>query len=96
MARPDLADELEAQFKRALENGAEIILPLERISENEFKPGLIRVQEGNPILKEELFGPLGMVMIAKMMKKHYKLPMIFLSDFPIQFGQKIKTVSYFY
>jgi succinate-semialdehyde dehydrogenase/glutarate-semialdehyde dehydrogenase len=25
MARPDLADELEAQFKRALENGAEII-----------------------------------------------------------------------
>jgi succinate-semialdehyde dehydrogenase/glutarate-semialdehyde dehydrogenase len=48
-----------------LENGAEIIIPLERISENEFKPGLIRVQEGNPILKEELFGPLGMVMIAK-------------------------------
>jgi succinate-semialdehyde dehydrogenase/glutarate-semialdehyde dehydrogenase len=65
MARPDLADELEAQFKRALENGAEIIIPLERISKNEFKPGLIRVQEGNPILKEELFGPLGMVMIAK-------------------------------
>ncbi|MDN5478869.1 MAG: aldehyde dehydrogenase family protein [Chryseobacterium sp.] len=65
MARPDLADELEAQFNRALENGAEIIMPLERISENEFRPGLIRVQVGNPILKEELFGPLGMVMIAK-------------------------------
>lgn len=65
MARADLADELEAQFNRALENGAEIIIPLERISENEFKPGLIRVQKGNPILKEELFGPLGMVMIAK-------------------------------
>jgi succinate-semialdehyde dehydrogenase/glutarate-semialdehyde dehydrogenase len=41
-----------------LENGAEIILPLERISENEFKPGLIRVQEGNPILKEELLALL--------------------------------------
>lgn len=65
MARPDLADELEAQFNRALENGAEIIIPLERVSENEFKPGLIRVQEGNPILKEELFGPLGMIMTAK-------------------------------
>ncbi|ASW75796.1 aldehyde dehydrogenase [Chryseobacterium piperi] len=65
MARPDLADDLENQFNKALENGAEIIIPLERISENEFNPGLIRVKEGNPILQEELFGPLGMVMIAK-------------------------------
>lgn len=65
MARPDLADDLEQQFKKALENGAEIIIPLERISDVEFKPGLIRVKEGNPILEEELFGPLGMVMIAK-------------------------------
>jgi succinate-semialdehyde dehydrogenase/glutarate-semialdehyde dehydrogenase len=65
MARPDLADDLENQFKKALENGAEIIIPLERISDTEFTPGLIRVQEGNPILQEELFGPLGMVMIAK-------------------------------
>lgn len=65
MARPDLADDLENQFKKALENGAEIIIPLERISANEFNPGLIRVQEGNPILQEELFGPLGMVMVAK-------------------------------
>lgn len=65
MARPDLADDLEKQFRRALENGAEIILPLERVSDNEFKPGLIRVKEGNPILQEELFGPLGMVMTAR-------------------------------
>jgi succinate-semialdehyde dehydrogenase/glutarate-semialdehyde dehydrogenase len=65
MARPDLADDLEKQFEKALEHGAEIMIPLERISDNEFKPGLIRVQPGNPILREELFGPLGMVMIAK-------------------------------
>ena len=65
MARPDLADDLEKQYQKALENGAEIILPLERISANEFKPGLIKVQEGNPILQEELFGPLGMIMFAK-------------------------------
>jgi len=65
MARPDLADDLEKQFKKALENGAEIIIPLERISDVEFIPGLIRVKAGNPILEEELFGPLGMVMIAK-------------------------------
>lgn len=65
MARPDLADDLENQFKKALENGAEIIIPLERISDTEFNPGLIRIQEGNPILQEELFGPLGMIMTFK-------------------------------
>ncbi|AZA52237.1 aldehyde dehydrogenase family protein [Chryseobacterium sp. G0201] len=65
MARPDLADDLENQFKKALENGAEIIIPLERISDTEFNPGLIRVQEGNSILQEELFGPLGMIMTFK-------------------------------
>ncbi|MCD0456777.1 aldehyde dehydrogenase family protein [Chryseobacterium sp. LC2016-27] len=64
MARPDLADDLEKQYQKALDHGAEVIIPLERISENEFIPGLIRVEEGNPILQEELFGPLGMVMIA--------------------------------
>ena len=64
MARPDLADDLEKQYQKALDHGAEAIIPLERISENEFIPGLIRVEEGNPILQEELFGPLGMVLIA--------------------------------
>lgn len=65
MARPDLADDLEKQYQKALDYGAEAIIPLERISENEFNPGLIRVEEGNPILQEELFGPLGMIMIAE-------------------------------
>ena len=65
MARPDLADDLEKQYQKALDHGAEVIIPLERISENAFMPGLIRVKEGNPILQEELFGPLGMVMIAE-------------------------------
>lgn len=65
MARPDLASDLLKQYKKALKNGAKIILPLEKISESVLKPGLIEVQAGNPILQEELFGPLGMVMIAK-------------------------------
>lgn len=65
MARPDLADDLEKQYQKALDNGAEALIPLERISDTEFKPGLIIVKEGNPILQEELFGPLGMVMIAQ-------------------------------
>lgn len=65
MARADLADDLEKQYQKALDHGAEIIIPLERISDNEFNPGLMSVKEGNPILQEELFGPLGMVMIAQ-------------------------------
>jgi succinate-semialdehyde dehydrogenase/glutarate-semialdehyde dehydrogenase len=65
MARADLADDLEKQYQKALDNGAEALIPLERISDTEFNPGLISVKEGNPILQEELFGPLGMVMIAE-------------------------------
>ncbi|SDM32335.1 aldehyde dehydrogenase family protein [Chryseobacterium taihuense] len=65
MAKSDLADDLEKQYQKALAHGAVVILPLERISDNEFNPGLIRVEEENPILQEELFGPLGMVMIAE-------------------------------
>ncbi|BEV04603.1 aldehyde dehydrogenase family protein [Chryseobacterium gambrini] len=87
MARPDLADELEKQFQKALEYGAEIILPLERISENEFIPGLIRVQEGNPILQEELFGPLGMVMIAKNDEEALKMA----NDIPFGLSNSVWT-----
>ena len=64
MAREDLADELEKQYNKAVEDGAMVLLPLKRISSNEFLPGLLLVNEGNPILKEELFGPVGMVLIA--------------------------------
>lgn len=73
MARADLADDLEKQYQKALDNGAEAIIPLERISENEFNPGLIRVEEGNLILQEELFGPLGMIMIAESDKDALKM-----------------------
>ena len=65
MARPDLATELINQYEKALKFGAKIILPLEQISESVLKPGLIAVKPGNPILQEELFGPLGIVMVAK-------------------------------
>ncbi len=46
MARADLADDLEKQYQKALDHGAEIIIPLERISDNEFNPGLMSVKEG--------------------------------------------------
>ncbi|MDR6405845.1 MULTISPECIES: aldehyde dehydrogenase family protein [Chryseobacterium] len=87
MARPDLANDLEKQFKKALENGAEIMIPLERISDHEFKPGLIRVYEGNPILQEELFGPLGMVMVAKNDEEALKMA----NDIPFGLSNSVWT-----
>ena len=65
MAREDLADELEKQYQMAIAHGAEIILPLERLDEISFRPGLLKMNEGNPVLDEELFGPLGMILKAK-------------------------------
>ena len=87
MARPDLADELEKQYKKALNFGAEIILPLKRISKTEFIPGLIKVKTGNPILQEEIFGPLGMVMIAKDDKHALKLA----NDIPFGLSNSVWT-----
>ena len=65
MAREDLADDLEKQYQKAVENGAEIILPLVRLDKISFQPGLLKMNVGNPILDEELFGPVGMVLEAK-------------------------------
>ncbi|WP_027384106.1 aldehyde dehydrogenase family protein [Epilithonimonas caeni] len=87
MARPDLADELEGQYKKALKHGAEVVLALERISENEFRPGIIRVKEGNPILQEELFGPLAILMIGKDDEEILKLA----NDIPFGLGNAVWT-----
>ncbi|WP_312822235.1 aldehyde dehydrogenase family protein [Epilithonimonas sp.] len=87
MARPDLADELESQYKKALKNGAEVVLALERISENEFRPGIIRVKEGNPILQEELFGPLAILMVGKDDDEILKLA----NDIPFGLGNAVWT-----
>lgn len=87
MARPDLADELESQYKKALKNGAEVVLALERISESEFRPGIILVKEGNPILQEELFGPLAMLMVGKDDEEILKLA----NDIPFGLGNSVWT-----
>lgn len=87
MARPDLADELESQYKKALRNGAEVVLALERISESEFRPGIILVKEGNPILQEELFGPLAMLMVGKDDAEILKLA----NDIPFGLGNSVWT-----
>lgn len=65
MAREDLATDLDNQYQAALKNGAEIILPLEKINTSAFKPGILKMNNGNPINDEELFGPLAMVFSGK-------------------------------
>lgn len=87
MARPDLADELVKQYEMALHAGAEIILPLQRLSPTVLMPGLIKVKKGNPILEEEVFGPLGMVMIAKDDQEALKLA----NDIPFGLANSVWT-----
>lgn len=89
MARADLADDLLKQYEKALEHGAEVILPLEKISDNEFKPGLIAVKEGNPILQEELFGPLGMVLFGDSDEELLKLA----NDIPFGLSNAVWTAD---
>ncbi len=65
LASKSFADELQQQYEKALEHGAEIIIPLERVDDISFKPGLIKMNLDNPMIDEELFGPLGMIVSAK-------------------------------
>lgn len=87
MARPDLADELENQYHFAIENGAEVVLPLTRVSDVAFLPGLILVEENNPILGQELFGPLGVIMKAKDMQHALALA----NDIPFGLSNSVWT-----
>lgn len=64
MAREDLADGLTEQYQKAIENGAQPLVALTRVGSSGFEPGLIEVNASNPVLGEELFGPLGMVLKA--------------------------------
>ena len=65
MAREDLATELQKQYEKAIAKGAKILTPLKKKGKMAFQPGLIEVKPSNPILEEELFGPLGMILKAK-------------------------------
>jgi succinate-semialdehyde dehydrogenase/glutarate-semialdehyde dehydrogenase len=51
-------------------------LPLERISKAGFKPGILKMNEENPINDEELFGPLAMVYSGNLMKNCLQLLII--------------------
>lgn len=65
MAREDLAEDLAIQYRKAVENGAKVILPLENVGNMAFNPGILGMNIDNPIFQEELFGPLAMVFKAK-------------------------------
>ncbi|MEP6844381.1 MAG: NAD-dependent succinate-semialdehyde dehydrogenase [Panacibacter sp.] len=65
MARIDLAEKVEEQFKTSLNKGAHLITGGERNSCN-FTPALlVNVQEGMPAFEEELFGPVASIIEAK-------------------------------
>lgn len=65
MARLDLAEKIEKQFKASLSKGAQLVTGGERNNCN-FTPALLAyVAEGMPAFDEEVFGPMASIIEAK-------------------------------
>lgn len=68
MARQDLQKEVLRQIRTALDFGAKFLAggPYEKCSSGYagVTPVLLEVQEDNPVLEEEIFGPVGLVLAA--------------------------------
>jgi succinate-semialdehyde dehydrogenase/glutarate-semialdehyde dehydrogenase len=64
LAKKDGLEKTIDQVKRAVENGAKLVYGGEQMRDGMFKngffymPTILEVEEGNPILKEETFGPI--------------------------------------
>lgn len=68
LARVDLAEDLEKQVQRSVEQGAEVVLDGGRESKESayFKPMILKnVKPGMPAYEEEMFGPVAAVMVVK-------------------------------
>ncbi|XCI75120.1 MAG: aldehyde dehydrogenase family protein [Flavobacteriales bacterium] len=61
ISRTDLAEKLLRQYCDAVINGAKVCLHTQREG-NFFSPALLQTKADNPILKEELFGPIGLIL----------------------------------
>ncbi|QEC66104.1 NAD-dependent succinate-semialdehyde dehydrogenase [Panacibacter ginsenosidivorans] len=65
MARIDLAEKIEEQFKASLSKGAQLVTGGDRNNCN-FTPALlVHVHEGMPAFDEEVFGPMASIIEAK-------------------------------
>ncbi|MCC5944638.1 MAG: NAD-dependent succinate-semialdehyde dehydrogenase [Bernardetiaceae bacterium] len=72
IARPDLADDLEVQVQKAVKEGAKIILGGKR-NGNFYEPTILTdVDTENTVFKEETFGPVAAITIAKNQKEAIK------------------------
>ncbi len=76
MARPDLVENLERQIKESIEMGAQFILEGGRKEPNSnwVLPSIMHhVHIDMPIMKEEVFGPLAVIVTAKNAKQALRL-----------------------
>lgn len=73
LARKDLADQLQSQFKRSIEKGAELLLGGEQ-NECFHQPTILgNVKPGMPAFDEETFGPLAAMIKAKSIEEAFEL-----------------------
>ncbi|APD06224.1 succinylglutamate-semialdehyde dehydrogenase [Flavobacteriaceae bacterium UJ101] len=64
MAREDLAIQAEKQIQKALSQGAKLLLGGKR-KENFIEPTVLHVSSDHPILQEEIFAPIALIITAK-------------------------------
>ncbi len=73
LARKDLADQLQSQVKRSVEQGAELLLGGEQ-NECFHQPTILgNVKPGMPAFDEETFGPLAAMIKAKNIEEAFEL-----------------------
>lgn len=71
MARQDLLENIQKQIEKGVSSGAELLFGGKRLEEEIFKKGyfmeptVLEVEETNPLLKEETFGPVFALIKAK-------------------------------
>ena len=91
LARPDLADQLEAQIQRGLAAGAKVLYPGGRVAGTDgFLPLVLgELKPDNPIYYEELFGPVFVVHIVPTIQAAIALA----NDSPFGLGASVWTAD---
>lgn len=75
LAREDLLKDLENQVKRAVENGGRVIAGGKRVEGKGafYEPTVIEMKKDNPVLQEEIFGPVAVLVVCDTEKEQLEI-----------------------
>ncbi len=86
MAREDLAIQAEKQIEKAVKHGAKLVLGGKREG-SFFEPTVLLLDSNNPLLQEEVFAPIALVIIAKNENEMLQIA----NDIPYGLGASVWT-----